>query len=81
MKIAELFKTIGATVFWVFFVGCSIIDVITHIQGCSDLWFLILRQVFAGFELFGISLEIVGWRLIKKENKRIKKESEETENG
>ncbi len=62
-----------------FFVGASLIDIITHIQGYSDLWFLIMRQVFTGFELFGISLEIAGWRIIKKEQKKLN-ESEGKDN-
>lgn len=66
---AETLKTIGATIFWTFFIGASAIDIITHVAGYPDLWFLIMRQVFAGFELFGISLEIAGWRIEKKERK------------
>lgn len=73
---AETLRIIGATIFWTFFVGASVIDIITHVTGYSDLWLLIMRQVFAGFELFGISLEIAGWRIIKKEQKKLK-ESED----
>lgn len=78
MKV-EAIRTIGATIFWIFFIGASVIDIITHIQGHSDLWFLIMRQVFAGFELFGVSLEIAGWRIAKKEQKK-QKESEGKDN-
>ncbi len=76
---AETLRIIGATIFWTFFVGASVIDIITHVTGHSDLWFLIMRQVFTGFELFGISLEIAGWRIVKKEQKKLK-ESEGKDN-
>ena len=45
---AETLRIIGATIFWTFFVGASVIDIITHVTGHSDLWFLIMRQVFTG---------------------------------
>lgn len=69
---SETLRIIGATIFWTFFVSASVIDIITHVTGHHDLWFLITRQVFAGFELFGISLEIAGWRIVKKEHKKLK---------
>lgn len=76
----ETLKTIGATIFWTFFVMTLVIDIITHIKEYPDLYLMILRQAGAGFELFGISLEIASWRIEKKELKKLKKESEGKDN-
>lgn len=76
---AETLKIIGSTIFWTFFVMTLVIDIITHTKEIPDLYLMILRQVSAGFELFGISLEIAGWRIEKKEQKKLK-ESEDKDN-
>lgn len=76
---AETLKIIGSTIFWTFFVMTLVIDIITYTKEIPDLYLMILRQVSAGFELFGISLEIAGWRIEKKEQKKLK-ESEGKDN-
>lgn len=66
MMKAETLRIIGSTIFWVFFVSVLLAEIIICSTKYSVLWFVILRQIFIGFELFGISIEIASWRIAKK---------------
>lgn len=77
---AETLRIVGSTVFWAFFVMILVIGIITHTKEYPDIYLMILRQVGTGFELFGIAIEIAGWRIERKELKKLKEESEGKDN-
>lgn len=54
---------------WTFLVTTSAVSIILHIIEYPELSLVVLRGIGIGFELFGISLEIAGWEIEKKEGK------------